>query len=709
MKKILVAMLVTLVFFTGCNVSKDQNGGTNVSKPQTKVVHIDSEPQGATVYIDNMEPITTPADVELTIGMHYVKFTRAGYLDVEMKDAEVKEDTSKISATLTASSINEEEFATSGPIIFDTIPHFACCSAGAISYSNIFYGGTYTISGKTTLDSFDFIFPSGKKIHFDTEKVSDNVRKFSKVVKFDELGGHRIVSNGEQIVSFEVDYKPTIVSPTPKLEDIFTNTYKNAIAVPTGSEVDAKVLITDAEGTPIPNTSLGFYGLKTDKDGIVALKAKVIRTECPYCYKTFVNGQESRVRIYGDLLIWGYDYAKYSKDGKLLEATTKNAGVTIQPSLLPAFKDNVKIIYEGSKVFMPYDSIGIRLAELCSSNSSWGIFGDFIAPSSKNPSVIYTGNFVSKDYGNHFQKMSETLDALAIHPENPAVILGWSRQKPQYILMSKDFGQHFENISTVNIYLTNNFVEQIAIDPINSEKVYLATRKGVFVSNDSGKNFSLLTGDFGIVTTIAINTSKPNLIFLGTEKGVAKSSDGGKTFKIVKESNGNTFKSIVFASPNNAKVIFAGNEYDGLIVSYDEGETWQSLHKFDIEEHQGIAVYPNGNDYTIYVASFRDGIYKSTDSGKTFAKVDFPVGNVTSVAFDSVGNLYVLNDGLLFTLIKGNVFKLLDPDTFLKGCLVWKIINDELFINIKSIKSDFLTVRINDNFIEFYKECDMLP
>ncbi|MGB9694129.1 MAG: VPS10 domain-containing protein [Fervidobacterium sp.] len=702
-----------MIFFTGCNVSKNQSSGINLSKPQTKLVHVDSEPQGATVYIDNMEPITTPADVELTIGTHYVKFTRPGYLDVEMKDAEVKEDTSTISATLTAISLNEEQFATSGPIIFDTVPHFACCSAGAISYSNIFYGGTYTVSGKTTLDSFDFIFPSGKKIHFDTDKTSDSVKKFSKVVTFDELGGYKIVSNDEQMASFEVDYKPTIVSPTSKLEDIFNNSYKNAIAVPVNGEVEAKVLITDAKGTPIPNTSLGVYGLKTDKNGIVTFKAKVIRTECPYCYQTYVNGQESELRIYGDLLVWGYDYAKYSKAGKLIESTTKNANLTIQPSMLPTFKDNIKIIYDGSKVFMPYDSIGTTLCELCSSNSSWGTLGYVIVLSPKNPSVIYSGNFVSKDYGNHFESMSETLDTLAINPENPAIILGWSRNKPQYVLMSKDFGAHFENLSNVNIDLTNNFVVQIAIDPNNSNRVYLATWKGVFVSNDSGKSFKLLTNDFGIVNSIVISKANSNVVFLAGDKGIVRSTDSGKTFKIVKESNGNKFNSIVFANPDNPRVIFAGNGYGGLIASYDEGETWQSLHKFDIDGSQSIAVYPNGNNYTLYVSSFRDGLYKSTDSGKTFTKVDFPVGSVTSVAFDSTGTfgtLYVLNDGLLFVLNNASgKFKLLDPDTFLKGCVNFKVVNDELYIDVTSIKSDIFTVKVSDKYIEFYKQCDMLP
>jgi len=142
------------------------------------------------------------------------------------------------------------------------------------------------------LDSFDFIFPSGKTVHFDTEKGEGSVRKFSKVVTFDEVGSYQITSNGKLEYSFEVCYKPKILSPTPTLESILPDYgIQNAIAVPVGKEVNAELLITDAKGNPIKNTALGVHDLKTDKDGIVKFKAKVERTKCENCYNIYVNGK----------------------------------------------------------------------------------------------------------------------------------------------------------------------------------------------------------------------------------------------------------------------------------------------------------------------------------------------------------------------------------------------------------------------------------
>jgi photosystem II stability/assembly factor-like uncharacterized protein len=593
-------------------------------------------------------------------------------------------------------------------VVFDSVPRFRCCSASAITYSDIFYGGTYTISGKTSLNSFDLVFPSGKKVHFDTEKVSDKVRKFSKIVTFEELGEYGIVSDGTVESSFTVDYKPTILPPTTKLEDTFKGGYKNAIAVPVGAEVEAKVLITDANGKSIPNTSLGVYGLKTDKDGIVTFKAKVDRGEAPCWYKTYVNGQqEVKFLIYGDLLIWGYDYAKYTMDGKLVSSTTENAKVTIQPSLLPSFKKQIEIVNDGNNVYMPYDSIGVGLNDIY---KGAGVGGDNIFSHPKDPSVIYTNNFVSKDEGKHFEKMSESLDAIALNPQNPREVIGWSRSEPKYILKSDDFGLHFEKSANIDIDLSNNFVEQILIDPNNPEKVYLATSKELYVSNDSGKNFSKIPTDFGIVNSIAISPANSNVIILGTEKGVVKSIDSGKTWKIVRQTSiGDGIGCITFGDPKSPKEVFAGSMYEGLLASYDDGETWKSLYKTDLEGKQSVAIIPYEDTYIIYISSFRDGIYTSIDEGKTFTKVDFPARNVTSVATGSNGFLYIMNDGIPFVQNDSGDILSLDGDTFLVGGPKWKIIDGKLFIGMNDVKTDMYTVKINKDSIELYKMCDMLP
>ena len=709
MKKVFIGLILIalLMSFAGC-----RNGQTSItpsspiSQKQTKIVHIDSDPQGATVFIDNNPPIKTPADVELTLGAHCITFRKEGYENFTLEDGEVKEDTTIISVTLKPLPAAEEivEFGAMGPIVFDSVPHFACCSAAAIAYSNIFYGGTYTVSGATVLDSFDIVFPSGKTVHFGTEKVSNKVRKFSKVVTFDELGNYEIISNGEHEYSFGVRYKPTLL--TPKTEDIFPGFGgENTIAVPVGHEVEAKVLITDAKGNKICNKDLGIYGLKTDDKGIVTFKIKVKRPEHYPCFcEVYVNGQEAEVRIYADLLVRGYDYAKFTRDGKLLESTTKNADVTIQPSLMPWFKDEAKVVTEGSHVYMPYGSFGLKVREiyLCA-----GRGGNIISPHPKDNSVIYTNAFVSKDNGKTFEKLGSILEAFCVDPKNPAVVFGWSRNSPD-LLKSTDYGLHFEKISNIKINLMNNFVEQVVMDPSDPKRVYLGTWKGLYVSNDSASTFSLLNSDCGIVKSIAVNPKNSNIIIISSERGILKSEDGGKTWNTVKSlaMNENMINCIVL-DPVNPNIIYAGSYYE-LSVSKDSGKTWEKIEEFLIDNNGSIAVNPLKHNI-VYVVSFRDSIYKSEDYGKSFKKVDFPVGEETSLAFDNKGNLFLIDSGVIYVLSKSGEFIPLDGDRFLIGGPDWKIIDGEFFIDVSGIRGEIVGSKVGENYIEIYEACDMVP
>ena len=703
-----------LTSFTGCR--KKQTSTTLVNPiPQEKarIVRIASNPEGAGVFIDdNNTPITTPAAVKLSTGKHFITVSRVGCYDITRKAIDVKEDTTTVNFTLKEMPGGEEmaDFGPIGPIVFYTVPHFSCCSAGAVAYSNIFYLGTYTISGKTVLRSFDIVFPSGKVVHFDTEKLSGPVRKFSKVVTFDEVGGYEIISNGEHKYSFEVCYKPKILPGTPVLGDIFPNfdifgeSNRNAIAVPVGHEINAKVLITDAKGNPIKNKPLGVYNLKTNKDGIVTFKVKVLGRRS--CYQVFVNGKKAPVEIYANLLIWGYDYARFTKDGKLIESSTKDANVALDPSMMPWFKSQAKVVVEDDRIYMPYGSFGSRLNEIYYKRTNRG--GNIIIPHPEDPSIIYTNAFVSKDGGNHFNKLGVRLDTMCIDWENPSVILGWNRNEPEHLLKSTDYGLHFEKIANVSTDLENNFVvEQIVIDPSNSKRVYLATWEGLYVSQDGGSHFNLL--DETPFDSLAVNPKNTHILIAGSSKGILRSEDSGKSWEVVKGNpNDDYIKCIVF-DPKNPDIVYAGSRYEGLLASFDGGKTWQSLYKkFDLKGSQSIAIHPLKHNI-IYVASFRDGIYKSVDGGKTFTKMDFPIGSETNIAFGSNGKLYIIDDEIPFVLNDfSESFIPLDGRTFLTGGPPWKIIDNTLFIDVSNIKEDIRS-KIGKNYIEIYKACDMVP
>ncbi len=699
MKKVIAVLIVCALFvgFAGCEREPTSQNGT--AEPKEQVVKIDSDPQGANVFIDNNEPVGTPVEVKLTLGTHYMTFRKAGYYDVVKKDVEVNENTTFISVTLKKLLTEEESelFSTIGPIRFDSVPHFACCSAAAIAYSNIFYEDTFTVSGVTILDSFDFVFPSGKTVHFDTEKGEGSIRKFSKVVTFVEVGDYKITSNGKLEYTFEVCYKAKILPGTPVLADILPDYGgKNTIAVPVGKEVDTELLITDVKGNSIKNTALGVYDLKTDKDGIVKFKAKVERTDCENCYNVYVNDKLAHVRMYADILIWGYDLARFSKNGRLIAS-----------SFIGINKD-ANVVMKDSNVYMPYGSFGFEISDMYEVNGS----RTNMIVSPKNSSIIYTNNFVSKDGGSHWEKLGMSFDIIAADPNKQNVLYGWSETNSYNIsalFKSEDYGKNFTKIKDVEL------ARQIVVDPNASNTIYLATYKGLIRSNDGGKTWDYkVDPEIGNVEFVAINPKNSDVILVSGGMGLYKSVDKGQTWKKVNfvdvGSGVQDHPNCIVFDPANPDTVYAGTNY-ALLISKDGGETWNKLRaSLNLFGQRTIAIDPTSPN-KIYVVSFGDGLYKSKDYGKNFTKIDFPLSFITDIGItvNESGELLINDSGILFKLnSKGNVLPI-GGEVFLNKGPAWKIINDQFYIAINTIKSSAIRAVVKNETIEFYKASDMIP
>jgi len=664
--------------FAGCN------------QEQAKIVKIDSDPQGAIVFIDNEESNKTPFECLLTFGPHTLTIKKEGYLEGG-KSIIVKENSSDIIVNLEKASESSLP-SPLGPILFDSVPHIACCSAAAIAYSNIFYGETHTISGTTTLESFDLFFPSKKKVRFDTEKVSSGERKFSKVVTFDELGIYKIISNGEVEYSFEVCYKAKILSETLILEELFPNYgVKNAIAVLVGKEVTAKLLITDAKGNPIRNKPLGVYDLKTDEKGIVTFKVRIEREGCEYCYEVFVNGMPAQVRIYADILAWGYDFATFSEKGHLIEST------------IPGVTNDTKVIIDGNDTYIPYGSFGVPTYAMYSSD--FPRISNNILVNPEKPSFIYTDSFVSENSALTWKYLGTTFDTMAIFPQQPNVLYAWSRYFPDTLFKSTDYGMHFDEFIDVNIDLAVDFVTQIVPDPKDSNVIYLSTWHGLLKSNNGGKNWDFITTPEKTIETIAINPRDTSTIFMGG-LNLYKSEDGGKTWKETELIN-KDIHCITF-DERNPDTVYVGVS-GGLFVSNDGGKSFKKVGSFGFLSNRSIAIDPK-NANRVFVFSDGDGIYKSEDSGNHFTKIS-PYGfdNSVGITVNNDGELLVNNNGIPFKLNNNGNFVPLDGEFFLNKGPKWNIIDNELYIAVNTIKSLDIGVHIKSDAISFYKLCDMLP
>jgi len=166
---------------------------------------------------------------------------------------------------------------------------------------------------------------------------------------------------------------------------------------------------------------------------------------------------------------------------------------------------------------------------------------------------------------------------------------------------------------------------------------------------------------------------------------------------------------IVF-DPANPDTVYAGANY-ALLVSKDGGETWNKLStNLNLFGQETIAIDP-ANPNKVYVVSFGNGLYQSTNYGKNFTKIDFPLSFITNIGVTVNGNgeLLINDSGILFKLnSKGNVVPL-GGETFLSKGPAWKVINDQFYIAVNTIKSAGVRAVVKNDTIEFYKASDMLP
>ena len=147
----------------------------------------------------------------------------------------------------------------------------------------------------------------------------------------------------------------------------------------------------------------------------------------------------------------------------------------------------------------------------------------------------------------------------------------------------------------------------------------------------------------GRVVTVDGVADKPDLFYMGTvDGGIWKSTNYGVSWKNISDGWPSTSDSIgaLAVAPSNPKVIYAGTGEsdirgdmitgDGVFKSTDAGKTWNYAGLRDTHTTMGLVVDPKNPD-VVYAASMghvfvpgpNRGVFKTTDGGKTWHKILF--------------------------------------------------------------------------------------
>ena len=128
-------------------------------------------------------------------------------------------------------------------------------------------------------------------------------------------------------------------------------------------------------------------------------------------------------------------------------------------------------------------------------------------------------------------------------------------------------------------------VQALTPDPSHPDRVYAATRKGLYRSEDAGATWSKLPATEGVqYWSLLVDPKDPDRLFAGTSPvGVVRSTDGGRTWAASACDPGERYKISFGASrmmklafhPTDPQVMYGAAEINGFYVSTDAGLNWR--------------------------------------------------------------------------------------------------------------------------------------
>ncbi len=223
----------------------------------------------------------------------------------------------------------------------------------------------------------------------------------------------------------------------------------------------------------------------------------------------------------------------------------------------------------------------------------------------------------------------------------------------------------------VNSGLVDLFVRDLAMDKNNNFVLYAATLGGLFKTTDGAATWTRLTYDR--TEALAIDPGNSNNIYVGTNGGgVRRSTNAGATFTSSMAGLTDRHVQAVAVNPVSANIILAGTERAGIFKSIDSGASWSAKNSGITDPIPGganenfniakIAFQPGNNN--VWVGAFHPAIvgdvFKSIDGGENWVKqnLGYNIEGASSFGFFSQSLLYIgTRNGMVASTDGGATFQ----------------------------------------------------
>jgi photosystem II stability/assembly factor-like uncharacterized protein len=278
----------------------------------------------------------------------------------------------------------------------------------------------------------------------------------------------------------------------------------------------------------------------------------------------------------------------------------------------------------------------------------------------RNPNTLYLcawddGLMISEDAGAHWKRSMNGVikeghaQEIEISSKDPSrlINLRGKRQGKIYVYESRDAGASWKDIGfSVPVETlspkgyVDGFATNVELDPFSDETIYVGTNGyGVYKTTNAGRTWSPMNQ--GLSTpfikgpgALRVHPRLPGVLFAATVAGgIYKTTDGASSWQRV--TTGERFVFGMAIDPSTPSRIVAGCAGNTLLVSNDEGKSWQES-RLPVTAHPQMAIFSVGfhpkrpgvvlAGTLRYDARATEGLFMSTDGAKTFrqAPMDIP-------------------------------------------------------------------------------------
>ncbi len=278
------------------------------------------------------------------------------------------------------------------------------------------------------------------------------------------------------------------------------------------------------------------------------------------------------------------DIFRTRNGGKDWEAISAMHGKSVRAMAIAASDPKILVAGALDGVYRSKDG-GSRWERISPANDASIKNVESIAINPQDPGVVYAGTWhlawKTSDGGVSWQHINKGMIddsdvfSIIVSAASPAEVFASACSG---IYKSINAGDLFQKIQGIPFSARRTRV--LKQDPSNPAIVYAGTTEGLWKSSDEGKSWKRVGNSEIVVNDVLIDPRNSQRILLATDRGgVLASDDGAATFSASNHGYSHRYVNAILVGANDPNALYVGvvndREFGGVFYSHDGGQNWE--------------------------------------------------------------------------------------------------------------------------------------